>query len=75
MVAGFGVRLAYRVSVASDMTSIMIATIASKDRLLGTVPPNLGFDTHPQRGCSLSRYRAFGGLGGGVFVTGSDLGR
>jgi hypothetical protein len=66
IVAEFGVRLAYRVSVASDfsfydfthlrdMTGMAKPTAVAKDSFIGTVPPNLGLDTHPQRGCPFPR--------------------
>ena len=61
IVAEFGVRLAYRVSVASDfsfydfthlrdMTGMAKPTVVSKDGSFATVPPHFGFGTQPQRG-------------------------
>ena len=41
-------------------------TVVSKDSFIGTVPPNLGLDTHPQRGCPPFRCHAFRGLRGGL---------
>jgi len=40
--------------------------LAYKDNFIGTMPPNLRFDTYPQYGCPSFRYRAFGRLRGGL---------
>jgi len=55
------------------MTEMAKLTVVSKDSFIGTMPPHLRFDTHPKRGCSLSRYRSFGSVRGGLFAAGSDL--
>lgn len=41
-------------------------TVVTKDRSFATVPPNLRFDTHAQRGCPPFRCHTFGSLGGGL---------
>ena len=52
-------------------------TVVSKDSFIGTVHPHFGLDTLLQRGCPFFRYRAFGGLGGGLppRISGADSSR